>query len=58
MKHYEIGRDYKHFFSVRFKHILLVNTKGLGVAKLRGKPLPKPFSSPSFLFGLERRTVS
>ena len=24
-----------------FKHILLVNTKGLGVAKLRCKPSPK-----------------
>ena len=24
-----------------FKHILLVNTKGLGVAKLRRKPSPK-----------------
>ena len=25
------------------KHILLVNTKGLGMAKLRRKPSPKPY---------------
>ena len=37
----ERGRIYMH---VWFKHILLVNTKGLGVAKLRCMPSPKLYS--------------
>ena len=31
-------------FTIWFKHILFVNTKGLGMAKLQRKPSPKLYS--------------